>query len=95
METILDGEVVMELKEIKLLEVTLTPFPANELAEVTSAKSMDLPRSMPSRACGTLLRGGDSPQPAILSGVEGPATADWRSAIARRKLALARLEAQE
>ena len=34
-----DGKSVQELQELKLLEVTLTPFAANELAQVTSAKS--------------------------------------------------------
>ena len=70
-EILLDGEVVMELKEIKLLEVTLTPFPANELAEVTSAKTLVKPFSAghPARGAG------------------GPATADWPGAIVRRKLA--------
>jgi len=87
MEILVDGEVAMELKEIKLLEVTLTPFPANELAEVTSAKSLDLPRSKQPLA---LLRDGNSSQPAIPHGA-GPATADWGNAIARRRLALARL----
>jgi len=35
----MDGKSVQELQELKLLEVTLTPFAANELAQVTSAKS--------------------------------------------------------
>jgi len=50
-ESNVDGEIVMDLTELKLLEVTLTPFPANELAEVTSAKSQDAaPAKQPATA---------------------------------------------
>jgi hypothetical protein len=71
-EAVVDGAVVTELKEVKLLEVTLTPFPANELAGVTSAKDAT----------------GKPPATATVP----PVKADWGfSAVARRKLVLARL----
>jgi len=34
-----DNKMILEHFEIKLMEVTVTPFPMNELAEITSAKS--------------------------------------------------------
>jgi len=76
-ETVMDGEVVLELREIKLMEVTLTPFPANELAEVTAAKSAEEGRTQTVSTPGTVAEA-------------RPAPTDWRIAIARRRLALAR-----
>lgn len=39
-ETTADGDIV-NLRELKILEGTITPFPANELAQITGAKSQD------------------------------------------------------
>jgi HK97 family phage prohead protease len=69
----IDGKSVQELQELKLLEVTLTPFAANELAQVTAAK------------CDRCEHGDHSPT----SGTHPTAKVDWKLAISRRRLKIA------
>jgi HK97 family phage prohead protease len=71
------GQPVTELVEIKLLEVTLTAFPANEQAGVTMAKSIG-PEAPPA----------DPPQ----APAPQAARTDWDAAIRRRRIRLIELE---
>ena len=80
-ETSADGRRIYELTEVKLLEVTLTAFPANDLAGVTAAKSIagrpataTVPSNRPPEA---------SPS--------ATAPTDWSLVVARRRLTLHRL----
>jgi len=84
-EVVIEGRRVRELTEVKLLEVTLTAFPANDLAEVTAAKSLaegpgrpTLPPRRPPEASPRDPRGATAPT-------------DWDLAVARRRLILTRL----
>jgi hypothetical protein len=79
-ESEVSGEIVMDLTEIKLLEVTLTPFPANELAGVTSAKSIDAK---------------DVTMTPPTTVIVPPVTVDTAGMIRRRKIALLRMHSED
>lgn len=76
-DVMVEGKEAVELTEIKLMEVTLTAFPANEQAVVTKAKSTGPEATTP------------PPPPAP---AQQAASTDWSSAIRRRRLALLDME---
>jgi HK97 family phage prohead protease len=80
-ETVVEGRRIYELTEVKLLEVTLTAFPANDLAGITAAKSI------PGRPACATVPSNRSPE----ASPSAPAPTDWSLAIARRRLTLHRL----
>ncbi len=87
-KAILDNRPVNEVKEIRLYEVTLTPFPMCVEAGVTSAKDITPPQPEKSKAVDADAKA-HQPDTAIVP----PPTVDWGIVIRRRRLAMAQWEA--